>query len=552
MKEYVTYEHNQYEEYYNGNFRFGEHVKARYIEQDNISFKNNILIEALPPERTSEMYYMDVYNPPIFNECEREKDAEYRINSSLRLLNCFFPVSYNLRIDSMISRVIRNGYVSKIIFSPEHIESLKKYSKVLSNTYLKENDEIQCVYDSTASSGNGFSLFGISGAGKTTAINKSLSYYPPVIIHTGDGENKFLFTQVVWIKIDCTYNGGMKGLCQKFFKELDRLLKGTNYEKQYGNNRNGVDTMITAMAHLVLKHAIGVLVIDEVQHILGNKKGEQLFNFFVTMMNDVKLPIIFLGTYKAYNTILAKDFRHGRRVTGISDIKWDRLDKDEHWNMFIEELWQYQWTKEYTPLTEEISDIMYKRTAGITDRIIKLFIAIQIRAIESGQEKITINLINQVTKDSFNLTNDMIDALEQRDLKRLAKYEDLYSPDIGGFIHKKEEMKFSQASKDIYCSKSKSTKEREVEARNNIVLQLQNMLYNSEDIVEAFEEVKKKFGVNIDDAILLKETCKILIEKENSSDKSGEKVKKKKIKKKKVSEEEKEKFLLENVKDDFI
>ncbi|MBU5317733.1 ATP-binding protein [Clostridium bornimense] len=551
MKEYVTYEHSQYEEYFNGIFKFGEHVKARYIKQENISFKNNILIEALPPERTSEMYYMDVYNPPIFNESERQKDAEYRINSVLRLLNCFFPVSYNLRIDSMLSRVIRNGYASKIVFSPEHIDDLKKYSGLLSNTYLKENDEIQCVYDNTASSGNGFSLFGISGAGKTTSVNMSLSYYPPVIIHTGDGENKFLFTQVVWIKIDCTYNGGMKGLCQKFFQELDRLLKGTNYAKQYGNSRNGVDTMITAMAHLVLKHAIGVLVIDEVQHILGNKKGEQLFNFFVTIMNDVKLPIIFLGTYKAYNTILAKDFRHGRRVTGISDIKWDRLNKDEHWKMFIEELWQYQWTKEYTPLTDRISDIMYENTAGITDRIIKLFIAVQIRAIESGQEKITIKLIQQVTKDSFNLTNDMIDALEQRDLNRLAKYEDLYSPDIGGFIHKKEEMKFSQVSKDIYCSESKNKKEREIQIRNNIVIQLQKMSYDIEDIVDAIDKVKKKFGKDVDEPILLKETCKMLIEKENPITESSKTVNKK-TKRNKVSEEEKENFLLDNVKEDFI
>lgn len=38
----------------------------------------------------------------------------------------------------------------------------------------------------------------------------------------------------------------------------------------------------------------------------------------------------------------------------------------------IQELWQFQWLKEYIPLTQELNDVFYNETAGIIDRVITL------------------------------------------------------------------------------------------------------------------------------------------------------------------------------------
>ena len=48
-------------------------------------------------------------------------------------------------------------------------------------------------------------------------------------------------------------------------------------------------------------HAIGLLVIDEIQHLSVNKSGgaEKMLNFFVTLVNTVGLPVVMVGTPKA-------------------------------------------------------------------------------------------------------------------------------------------------------------------------------------------------------------------------------------------------------------
>lgn len=549
-KYFLNYKNSQYEDYNNGIFNHGEHVKARYIQQKEPTFKDNELIEALPPERTTEQCFDKLYRIPLFSAEERFENEEYRIQAVFRLLNYLMPLTKNFEVEKNISIVLRQGYVSKRIKSPEYIKQLKKHSDLLTNEYLesKSKDRLNCICDTTASSSTGFSIFGISGAGKTTAVNNSLSYYPQVIKHTGSESDRFLFIQVTWIKIDCAYNGSLKGLCQKFFEELDKLLN-TDYLKKYGNSRMGIDRMIIAMAHLSLKHGLGLLVIDEIQHLCGNIKGENFLNYFVTMMNEVKLPVIYIGTYKAYKSILAKDFRHARRATGIGNIKWDRLLNDEEWDMFIEELWKYQWTKKEAILTDEIKKLIYAKTGGITDRIIKLFMACQVNAIMSGQEVITPNIINKVSEKSFKLTDDMIDALEKGDIKRLVQYDDLYSPDIKDIIETAKQAKLKDDVRNIYENDIKRKKDKESEMRSKIEITLNKFEYESKAIQNALDTVIKAYGVDKDESFLMKETCKRLMLEDNGSKENKEE--KNKNKRKKISKEEHINFLEENIKQDF-
>ncbi|AWK50554.1 hypothetical protein DIC82_05665 [Clostridium beijerinckii] len=547
-KYFKNYINNQYEEYCDGIFRHGEQVNARYIEQTEPTFQGNELIEALPPERDVEKCFEGLYRPPVFSTIERGESKTYRINAIFRLMNYITPVLKNFEIDKLLSIVIRHGYVSKRIKSPEYIKELKKHSDLLNSEYMKMKNSLNCICDSSLSSSSGFSLFGISGAGKTTAINNSLNYYPQVIKHTGNEEDRFLFTQVTWIKIDCSYNGGLKGVCQKFFEELDKLLD-TDYLRKHGNTRNGVERMIIAMAHLSLQHGLGIFVIDEIQHLCGNINGEHLLNYFVTMMNEIKLPVVYIGTYKAYKTILAKDFRHARRATGISNIRWDRLVNNEEWDMFITDLWKYQWTSKESILTQEIKNIMYEKTGGITDRIIKLFMAVQVNAIETGKEIITPNIIKKVAKENFALTVDMIEALENGNLKKLAMYDDLYSPDISKMIETAKQTKLQEEVKAIYDNNIKSKKDTELQIRNNIEIALCKFGYDSKEIRKSLDVVIKAYGIKKDESFLLKQTCKILITDEDMSIKNKPTVK---SKTKEITKEEHDNFLEENIKKDFL
>src|SRR5690606_8545365 len=78
------------------------------------------------------------------------------------------------------------------------------------------------------STADSLSIIGISGIGKTTAIERLLLMYPQVIKHSNYEGQMFNRTQITWLKIDCPYDGSLTTLCQSFFKAIDDLL-GTRY-----------------------------------------------------------------------------------------------------------------------------------------------------------------------------------------------------------------------------------------------------------------------------------------------------------------------------------
>jgi hypothetical protein len=110
-----------------------------------------------------------------------------------------------------------------------------------------------------------------------------------VIVH----KQPFALHQVAWLRLDCPAKGSEKQLCFSFFKEMDRLL-GTNFEARHGASREPVDKMLPQMAGIANRHALGLLVVDEIQHLIEapGPVRRSLLNFFVTLVNVVGVPVL--------------------------------------------------------------------------------------------------------------------------------------------------------------------------------------------------------------------------------------------------------------------
>lgn len=135
-------------------------------------------------------------------------------------------------------------------------------------------------------------------------------------------------------------------------------------------------------------------------------------------------------------SILQSEFRQARRGCGQGDVVFERMKKDDNWQLLIEGMFGYQWTKKVTPLTNEINDALYEESQGITDIAVKLYAMTQIKAISSGKEEITSKLIKRVAKDNFQLIKPMMDALKSGNINRIAKFEDIASINIDDFLNK--------------------------------------------------------------------------------------------------------------------
>jgi hypothetical protein len=388
-------------------------IPAKYTDQTISQYKGNPLIEALPdiiddPQKLT----LQLTSYPSFSKSDIELPAIYRIHLVKNIENYFKPLSVHYSVEQIISRMLRNGYVNR--------NPVKTSNQTLNYTWQKYPLE-----EVTQSTTPELGIFGISGIGKTTLIKKILSLYPKVILHTDYKGNRTIRYQITWLLVQTPSNGSPKSLCLNLLSQIDEIFKDNAYYKK-GANKN-TDELPEYIKTVVKQHSIGLLVFDELQNLrgIGGKKEEQLLNFFVELSNTIEVPIIMIGTLKAlplFNT----EFRNSRRICGEENIIWNRIENDAEWKSFIGDLFNFQWTKHKVEVTNELTDLLYDQSQGITDIAIKIFMLSQYRAISTGTEKITRGIVKSVAKDSLKPILPMLDALRRNDEEDLKNFGDIY------------------------------------------------------------------------------------------------------------------------------
>lgn len=397
----------------------GKNVEARYIKPELSEYENNPLIEALPRILTTDESIERLAHFPAFDKSMRKLPDHLRFHKLEAGLRFFSPLDVHLDLERRISCLLRSGYIER---NPLKHEFYKKIDKAF-DSFSQYGDED----DFSSTRYYGFNIVGISGIGKSQTIERILSLYPQVIRHSNYQGSNFTNSQLVWLKLDCPFDGSIKGLCTNFFQAVDQIF-GTNYLKSYGEHKT-VDKMLPYIALVAANHHLGVLVIDEIQRLnLASSGGaEKMLNFFTQLVNTVGVPVVMVGTYKAL-PLFSDEFSQMRRGTGQGDLIWDRMSFDEEWQNFVESLWDYQYTRSEAVLgnKDDLSLVIYEETQGITDLAVKTFIFAQQRAIESGKEKITASIIRSVAKDKFKMLQHALKAMKNKDKRSLEYYEDLY------------------------------------------------------------------------------------------------------------------------------
>ena len=406
-------------------------VNAVYREPEIAAHEGNPLIEALPPVHTDEQAATLLAHYPEYQESYRRAPDHVRMLLVQAGMKFFASLDVHLDLHRRFANLIRIGYAARNPMKAKFWSGVQQRIDCFDQYGDQPNPETGGDASAVAA---GFQIVGISGVGKSRSISRILIRYPQVIWHSCYRDQNFAHAQLVWLKLDCPFDGNPRGMCIEFFKKVDAVL-GTNYHRHYGGARRIQAELLSDMATVAANHLLGVLVIDEVQRLSLAKSGgaERMLNFFTQLINEIGVPVVLVGTFKAL-PVLTGDFSQLRRGTGQGDLIWDRMKKDEQWQLFIESLWRFQYVRTKCPLTPKLGDVLYEESQGITDLAVKIYMFAQERAIDTGEERITAEIIRSAAKDKLGLLRRVLQALKGGDTRALEAYEDAYPAALKDYL----------------------------------------------------------------------------------------------------------------------
>jgi hypothetical protein len=417
---------------------------ATYREAELSEYCGHPLIEALPP-MYSEIQARDLLKYyPVVDPAIRTKPAHIRTHAVVNAADFFTPLPIHLALHQQLDRIIRSGYRNRNPMVPGYWPGTNRAIAEMRERYKNSKVRPNAPH---VTSPRGFTFIGVSGIGKSTAIKRILAMYDQIIYHSCYNGKPFTHVQITWLHLQCPRKGNLSILVKTFFQALDALLGTTYYRDFVEHSRKRVEEFIPDMKNLALKHSLGVLVIDEIQNLVSapGTSADELLNFLVEMDNEVGVPIVLVGTFKAERILCGNEFRRARRAAGQGDRIWERMKEDEVWLKFAKRLWKYQfvqnpvpWTKEYVPT--ELIHALYEESQGITDVAVKVFLLAQVYAMEmhgevnqSDQSKeqeplnetLTADLFHKASHESLRLLQPFLRALRNNQMEKLKEFDDI-------------------------------------------------------------------------------------------------------------------------------
>jgi Cdc6-like AAA superfamily ATPase len=160
-----------------------------------------------------------------------------------------------------VERSIKKGYSTKNPLSPTTAQYL--------HYLVEERPDIEPRTGFFQPKGDGLTLIGDSGVGKTSMIEQVLGYFPEVIEHDCYYGKKLEFQkQVVWIKVDCPEKSSVRDLCEEILCALDLSL-----DRLKTKPASTIGALVRQLEQAIKSSFLGILVIDEMQNLQFKRTG---------------------------------------------------------------------------------------------------------------------------------------------------------------------------------------------------------------------------------------------------------------------------------------
>lgn len=345
------------------------------------------LIKMLPPmlsgsELEDALAILPGYDPEIINQ-----DAATRLTALSDMYKVFVP-----------------NQMSKEIYSKLYLallRSLQKKNGILRVKQSLENHRatLQQEYSGILGGSDSFTVLGVSGIGKSSAISRAVQLLThDRIIETDEPYRKIL----PCVLVQCPFDSSVKGLLLEIIRVVDEQL-GSSYYPKTTSVRATTDMLIGTVSSILLNH-VGILIVDEIQNVAISKNGRNLLGVLLQLINCSGVSICMVGTPECQD-FFTQAMQLARRSLGL---QYESMEYGAEFVDLCETLYQYQYVKNRTELDDATIRWLYEHSNGNVSSVVTLLHDAQEIGILEGSEVLNIETLNAAYRSRMKMLHSYI------------------------------------------------------------------------------------------------------------------------------------------------
>ena len=398
----------------------------------------SLLMEALgKPRSAGELARALSYLPPKIDVAGLAHHERLHLVSAVRDLH--LPSPAGVAVARQIDLMLREGYRHR---SPNSAKGWQSIYALSSPSLAEQIKLAPAMIGSPLAA----AVMGVSGVGKTSAIERALALYPQCVEHDSFPQMARGHKQLVWLKVEVPGSGKALDLGRALWLATDIAL-GTDYsaQKPVADAKSGT-VLLNLWLRRVACHYLGIMSLDEIQNLfkigtLAQRKStkaatqrpqlrivdDEALKFILTLINVAKIPIMVSGTHDAME-IFETRMSTSQRLTieGLIRFEHARTPEDDYFrDILMPALFQYQFLDHKVNCSPQWQAHMHRFTAGLPRLCVNLWIQSQRLALERNARCIDFRHVDHVMATTMSPGMKGIDALLSGDPRRYAQYEDL-------------------------------------------------------------------------------------------------------------------------------
>lgn len=312
-------------------------------------------------------------NLPHYDSSVRYRSASERLMLLSDIYKVFVPTSMATEIYQRIYLMTRMSLQRK-----GTVESVRRTNANFTWSHGGE-------YHGIATGASSATVIGISGIGKTSCIQSSISLLGN-IIEIENPYHKVIPILMVSCPFDCSY----KGLLCQILISIDEIL-GTDYYNKTQRSKMNSQQILGMVCQLCHLH-IGLLIIDEIQLLSGaTKAGSLLYRMILQLINTSCINVLLVGTSECLQ-FFAETQQIARRSVGL---QYGAMEFGCDFRKLAEILYSYQYTRQESKITENILFWLYEHTGGVPAVLTAVIHDAQEIAILRGREVLGIDTLTE-------------------------------------------------------------------------------------------------------------------------------------------------------------